>query len=104
MNDYDKFRAEFKSFVYVLSEIKDSEARLKSLYAWDKNGSHTKVILKELEVRGTLKEKLLFKLKGVEYDEWKRISKTISLCVSRLKAAEATKAHYERKLTEIKLP
>lgn len=88
--EQEKFRAEFKHIVWLNSEIATSNGRLRNLHAWDKNGSHNKAIIKELDIKKQIQEKLKVALKGADYEEWKAVSKRLSKLTSRLKTAKVT--------------
>ena len=78
-----EFREQYNSIVYKYSQIRDNEEKLKSLHAWDKNGSHDKAIIQKLDERKRLKEELNVMLKGKTYDEWKSFSKHLSKLQTR---------------------
>ena len=95
------FKKEFKRIVFVFSEIKSSTLRIRNLHVWDKNGSHEKAILKELERRGELKEKLNTLLKGRTYEEWLKVSKTLTKLNSRLIAVSRNKEKIESEINSL---
>lgn len=99
----ERFRKEFASIVYVNSEIMTNNLRLKSLMVWDKNSSHSKAILKNIEHRKELKLKLQTKLKGKTYDEWKFLSKKLSVLNSRLRNAINTKERTETEINQLQI-
>lgn len=96
-----QLRQEFKSIVYQKSEIIKSNKRLKSLHAWDRSGSHNNAILKELEVKEKMQEKLKWMLKDIEYDEWLIVSKNLSKLISRLTKATKVKEETEKIINTI---
>lgn len=97
----DNFRTEFKKIVYQHSEISSSNNRLRQLHAWDKNGSHDKAILKELEVRKSLQDKRNEMLRGSTYDEWKIVSKKLSALTTKLKPLLKKKAEIEQQINNL---
>ena len=100
----DQFKKEFKSIVYQYSQIQASNNRLKQLHAWDKNGSHEKAILKELEVKRGIQSKLSIMLKGIDYEEWKSISKKLTALNSKLSRAASQKDKAELEINKLHFP
>lgn len=94
----EQFRREFKSIVYQYSKVQSSNNRLKQLHVWDKNGSHEKAILKELDTKKEIQTKLNRMLKGQDYEEWKFVSKRLSILNSKLRDSNIQK---EKMKTEI---
>lgn len=86
----ERFREEFQDILYLNSLITANNTKLKLLHTWDKNGSHTKAILRNIEERKELKAKLETQLKGKTYDEWKLFSKRLSVLTNRLRNAVST--------------
>ncbi len=103
-NEQEQFRKEFKSIVYQYSELKSSMTRLKQLHIWDKNGSHQKAILKELDTRKAIQTKLAEMLKGRSYEDWKLTSKRLSILNSRIKNAITQKEKAESEIDKISFP
>ncbi len=101
--EQEVFKKEFKSIVYVFSEIKNSNLKLKQLHFWDKNGSHEKAILKEIERRNQIKEKLNILLKGRTYEDWLETSKNLTKLNSRLKALILKKEKIESDINALQL-
>lgn len=96
--EIEQFRKEFKQLVYQKSEVEDSKRQLKTLHAYDKNGSHENAILKELDKLDDLRRKFKELLKGKTYDQWRGTSKKISYLTQRLRNSQRTK---EKIQTEI---
>lgn len=99
--DQLQFKKEFKSIVYQYSEIQSSNNRLKQLHAWDKNGSHENAIIKELEKKKEIQVKFKEMLKGMDYEEWKAMSKKISTINAKISAAISKKEKAERDLNNL---
>lgn len=97
----EQFRKEFKCIVYQYSEIQSSNTRLKQLHNWDKNGSHDIAILKELDTKKSMQDKLKIMLKGHDYEEWKTISKRLTTLNSKLKNAIAQKEKAETEINKL---
>lgn len=97
----EQFRKEFKSIVYQYSEIQSSNNRLKQLHVWDKNGSHEKAILKELDTKKAIQIKLNTMLKGQDYEEWKFVSKRLSVLSSKLRNANTQKEKAEKEINKL---
>lgn len=92
----DKFKQQFQKIVYANSEVVSSNNRIKQLSAWDKNGSHEKAIIKEIELRNKLKENLRKLLDGRSYDDWRLTSRQLTTLKGRLKRTTLQKDKIEK--------
>lgn len=97
-----QFRKELRSIVYQKSQIDESNKRLKQLHFWDKNGSHNNAILKELEVKSSLQHNFKEMLKGIEYDQWINLGKSLSKLISKLTKSTKQKEETEKLINDIK--
>ena len=99
--EIEQFRKEFKSILYINSKIKGINISLKKLHVWDKNGSHENAILKELENKKIIQIKLKESLKGIDYEEWKRFSKNLSILMSKVKNNTTQKEKIEQAINNL---
>lgn len=97
----DKFKQQFQKIVYANSEVISSTNRIKQLSTWDKNGSHEKAIIKEINLRKELKERLNKLLEGKSYEEWRLASKQLTTLKSRLKKSTLQKDKLEKDINSL---
>lgn len=97
----EKFCLEYKNIVYQKSLITKNLAFSKQLHAWDKNGSHQKAILKNIEQRKELNAQLRKKLKGMNYEEWKMFYRKLMVLKQKIKTVDSKKEKYQTKISEL---
>ena len=102
VQEIDIFKKEFKSIVYHKGVITNHNSYIRTLHAYDKNGSHNNAILKALDKRKELQTQFLIMLKGKTYDEWKEMSKLASSMNSRLKKSVNRKEFIQSEIDKIK--
>lgn len=100
----NKFKKEFKALVYQKGLITESNNRIIKLGIWDENSSHEKAINKELQTRDVIKEKVRQMQKGVDYEEWLKMSKRLTMLQSKLKSVLSKKRIIEDELFNFKSP
>jgi hypothetical protein len=98
------FRRQYKSIVYQVGLVAESNKHLRALHSWDKNGSHTKAILASLERKKDRQNTLKKMLNGASYEEWSAISKRLSVLQHRLFQTEARKIKTENEINDLKFP
>lgn len=101
-SEVEQFKKEFKSIIFKNSQIADAKTKLRSLHAWDKNGSHEKAILRQLDQIEKYKDELKVLLKGKSYEEWRLMSKKITQVSGKLKTATSNKIKAEAEIESIK--
>lgn len=89
--EIDAFKIQFKRIVYKKGLIKVKASFISSLHVWDKGGSHTDAINKHVSELRILKEDYKNSLQGSTYDEWLKMSRTISKIQSSIKSAATIK-------------
>ncbi len=97
----EKFREEFKSIVYKKGLITENATYIKNLCVWDKNDSHKAAILQATEQRVKLKEDYHQMLKGYSYEEWKIMSKQLSIFTTQLKASIKRQREAEERINQL---
>jgi hypothetical protein len=100
--EIEKFRSDFKSIVYLKSELIKSNNIIRNLSRYDKNGSHQKAILKAIDIRSDIKLKYNKKLDGKTYEEWFAKSKRITTIQRMIKTSIRTKDKWVSELNNLK--
>ena len=95
-----EFRNKFRSIVYLRSELKANENHLRSLHAWDKNGTHTNAILKANYNRKAIKHELLRLQNGEDYEVLLAKSKKLSRIKAKYNNAKKNIEQAEKQLSE----
>ena len=98
----NKFKRDFKSLVYQKGLLTESNNRIKQLSRFDKNGSHQRAIMKELQTKDNINAKIKEIQKSVDYEEWRKTSKRLTLLLSKLKLVASRKRIIENELFEFK--
>ena len=98
MIDQEKFKSDFKSIVYLKSQIIDANKHIAKMTAYDKNGSHKKAIERAIEKRNLVKQEFTEKLNGELYEVWSEKSKALSLLNSKLKLITTKKQQIENQI------
>ena len=100
-DEMDLFRRNFKSIVWKKGQLTDANNKIKQLSRWDKDGSHTSAIKKQIAERDKQKQRLESMLNGKTYDEWKEFSKKLSSLVGKNKRASEQKLRTEKELNNL---
>lgn len=100
---HEDFKTHFQKIVFANSEVISSKNRIKQLSQWDKNGSHEKAILNEINRRKDLKEKLNNLLNGKTYNDWRDASIQLTKLKSRLKKQHSQKQKLENEINILTL-
>ena len=96
-----KFREEFKKIAWLRGEVTEVETRIKMMTRWDKNGSHENALQNALQRRDEIKKDINAMLKGRNYDDWKLLSKKITIITGRVKRAKETLEKSELELSRL---
>lgn len=72
-----------------------------NLTRWDKNGSHENALKNALQRRDEIKEDINAMLKGHKYDDWKLLSKKITIITGRVRRAKDTLEKSELELSRL---
>ena len=97
----EQFRKEYKAIVNQQLQIRKTNAYLKTLTYYDKNGSHKNAILKAMDEKDEQKAKLNEMLKGISYEKWKKTSSELSLCLYKINKRLSTQKNWEAKLNDL---
>lgn len=99
--EIEKFRLDFDSIKYFNSQHKSAKTRISQLSKWDNDGSHTQAINLSIDDKNKLKKALDKALNGKTYEEWLRMSNTLTGLLSRRKKAKETLNNLEQKLLNL---
>ncbi len=98
----NNFKRDYKKILSLRADIKDSNTRLKKLHVWDKNGSHGKAILKEMNIGQGFKNNLSEILRGKPFEEWQKENNRLTKMLSKFKSVSSNRRILEEQLRTFK--
>lgn len=97
------FRLKFKSIVWLKHELHKANSYIGAFTHYDRNGSHTHVIKKSMDIKDEIKRKYYDALGTKTYEQWRERSMIITKYKNKIKTTvrPETKAAWANKLINL---